>query len=599
MSGPVVGGQGVARALLATARPEVSSALAPVLEEAGAFELVGTVPTSNAVSPALRREQVDVLVLDAQIGPMLALDLVREVVARHPFVAVVLLLDAEDLGQVRGAFAAGARAVVHQGLGYAETAARLREAAEWARALRTAVDAERAGDETVGGVLVALAGAKGGVGTSTLTVRLALDAVAAGRRVCLVDLDLQCGDVGQILAIAHHRDLTDLVGVVDDTGTAVDDALFSRADGLRVLLAPPDGERAEEVDAATARSVLGRLKARFDVVVVDCGSVLTEAAAVAVALADEVVVVTTPDVVALRGVRRATQLWERLELRREADVRVLLNRASRASEVQVDTAGRVVGLPLLPVVVPAAFRRLEAAVNAGDPALVEDRRWRERVSELGRSLGTLGPAPQGRRLRRGRRGPTSERPGVEPAGHSDLAVVGAGGGAARAGRTGRAGRARPGGGAGADRGSSSIELLGLTPVLTGLVAALLAAALTGWTLLLAGSAAQRAARAVTVGADEDQARRAALAVLPGAWGDGAQVTVVDPTRADDPAAPNDAGSNDAGSNDAGSNDLAAVDPALRPVWGEVLVSVPVPVLLSWGGPHLPWTVHTRANWQVG
>ena len=52
---------------------------------------------------------------------------------------------------------------------------------------------------------------------------------------------------------------------------------------------------------------------------------------------------TTPDVLALRGVRRMRELWKRLGVREDEDVKIVLNRASRRREIQPDLARKVVG----------------------------------------------------------------------------------------------------------------------------------------------------------------------------------------------------------------------------------------------------------------
>src|SRR4030095_12017120 len=124
----------------------------------------------------------------------------------------------------------------------------------------------------VGGTLLAVAGAKGGVGASTVAAHLALLARgnAQQRRVCLVDLDLQAGDVPQLLNLTYHRTISDLVEVSDElTARALEETLYVHPSGMRVLLAPGKGERGEDITGRVAKQVLGGLKARFDVVVVD------------------------------------------------------------------------------------------------------------------------------------------------------------------------------------------------------------------------------------------------------------------------------------------------------------------------------------------
>ena len=136
--------------------------------------------------------------------------------------------------------------------------------------------------------------------------------MAPGRPVCLVDFDLQKGDFRALLDTPHRRSVVDLVVVSNEISVRhLQETLYTHKDGFRLLLAPEQGEKAEDVDSAVARNVLSAVKARHALTVVDIGAVATEATAIAAEMAGQVLVVTTPDVLALRGVRRMRDLWKR------------------------------------------------------------------------------------------------------------------------------------------------------------------------------------------------------------------------------------------------------------------------------------------------
>ena len=94
-------------------------------------------------------------------------------------------------------------------------------------------------------------------------------------------------------------------------------------------------------------------------------------------------VVTQPDVVSLRGVKRLLELWKRLQVREDdEDVLVVLNRASRKLEVQPDLARKVIAGRLAKTTIPADFSAFEAAVNTGTPARMEDAKLRASFDAL-------------------------------------------------------------------------------------------------------------------------------------------------------------------------------------------------------------------------
>ena len=192
---------------------------------------------------------------------------------------------------------AGLRDVVSLPLSLEQLEGSVRAAAQWSRALRDRVAGEESAAGALGGQLIAVAGGKGGVGTTTVALQLTMAAVRAapGRPVCIVDFDLQKGDLRGYLDLPYRRSVVDLVEVASEISVRhLQETLYTHKDGFRVLLAPDEGERAEEVGADAARSVLAAVKARHALTIVDLGAHVSEVNAVAAEMAGVVVVVTTP-----------------------------------------------------------------------------------------------------------------------------------------------------------------------------------------------------------------------------------------------------------------------------------------------------------------
>src|SRR5690606_39545715 len=108
----------------------------------------------------------------------------------------------------------------------------------------------------------------------------------------------------------------------------------------------------------------GAIRHRFRPGVADGRHGVHDRGLVGTELAGEVLVGNTPDVLSMRAAGRLVALWERRRYRKD-DISVLVNRASRDSEVQPDLIARVLDLPLLDATVPSGFRDLEPAINTG------------------------------------------------------------------------------------------------------------------------------------------------------------------------------------------------------------------------------------------
>lgn len=496
------------RILSGVGDPEVGRALATLLSQLKDTDPGTAVPTSTALVDRLdalagesTAELPEVVLVHELIGPMPALDLVRQVALRFPEVGVILLTQSASAELYSAAMDSGARGLVHLPLSYEELAARVHAAATWAVGMRRHLTPGGGSRQPSGpeGRLITVSGAKGGVGTTVIAAQLALAARAAGRTTALVDLDLQAGDVASYLDVRFRRSIADLVEISDINPQVLREAMFTLplapasdgpaapAAGLSVLLAPADGERAEDLTDQTIRGVISALRARFEVIVMDCGTQMNSANAVAVESAETAVLVLTPDVIALRGAKRMLRMWERLQIRKAEETVTVVNRHTRAAEIQPALVGRITATRAARTAVPAAVKELQPVVDSGrlqdlgSRSTLRQAMWML-AAELGAVQSPGSPA-----------GPPAEAKGNT--------------GKTNGGRRAR----RPRGG---DAGQVSIEFLGLAPTILVVLALIWQFVLVGYTFMLAGNAADNAARAAAIGQD---VTAAAKDDLPAAW----------------------------------------------------------------------------------
>jgi pilus assembly protein CpaE len=310
-------------------------------------------------------ELPEVVLVHERIGPAPALELIREVALRFPAVGVVLVTSDASPGLFSAAMDSGARGLIGLPLGYEELVTRVQAAAGWSIGVRRHLGQGPDVFSGPGGTVVAVAGGKGGVGTTLTAVQLALASQASGHQTALVDMDLQAGDIASYLDVQFRRSIVDLAGIQDISPRVLQDAVFHHETGLGLLLAPGEGERGEEVSDRAARQIVSALRQRYQVVVIDCGSQMSSANATAVEMAEKALLVTTPDVVAVRGAKRMVRLWDRLQIRKAEETVTLVNRYIRSSEIQPALIERITGTRVARIAVPSNFKELQAVVDAG------------------------------------------------------------------------------------------------------------------------------------------------------------------------------------------------------------------------------------------
>ncbi|MFD3514161.1 AAA family ATPase [Streptomyces sp. NPDC058657] len=494
------------RILPAVGDPDAARAVITLLSQLPDAEPANPVTDSTALLDTLARlasesldELPEVVLVHERIGPVPALELIREVALRFPAVGVVLISADASPHLFTAAMDSGARGLVGLPLSYEELAVRVQNAASWSVGVRRHLGAGPDVFSGPGGTVVTVTGAKGGMGATLVSVQLALAARASGRTVALVDLDLQSGDVASYLDVQFRRSIVDLAGISDISPRVLQDALFTHATGLGLLLAPAEGERGEEVTDRVARQVVSALRNRYEVVVVDCGTQMHSANAAAIEMADQALLVVTPDVVAVRAAKRMVRLWDRLQIRKAEETTTVVNRHTRNSEIQPPLVERITGTKVARSAVPSHYKELQSAADAGRLQDLDSRSTvKQALWALAGELGivkTTEAATGGRggRLRGGDRGSIGLRP--------------------------RKDRTK---GAHGDRGAVTAEFAGMFPLILLVMVIMWQAAVWGYTFSLAGNAADEGARAGTAaygagGSGAPECQEAVQKRLPGAW----------------------------------------------------------------------------------
>ncbi|MBA2949107.1 AAA family ATPase [Streptomyces himalayensis] len=387
---PAVGDADAARSVttLLSQLPDAEPAM-PVADSTQLIDTLGRLAGESI------DELPEVVLVHERIGPVPALELIREVALRFPAVGVVLITADASPGLFSAAMDSGARGLVALPLSYEELASRVQTAAAWSVGVRRHLG--NSGDvfSGPGGTVVTVTGAKGGVGTTFTAIQLALAAQASGRKAALVDLDLQTGDVASYLDVQFRRSVVDLAGITDISPRVLADAVFTHESGVSLLLAPGEGERGEEVTDRSVRQIVSAMRSRYEVVVVDCGAQMTGANAAAVEMADTALLVTTPDVVAVRAAKRMVRMWDRLQIRKAEETVTLVNRHSRNTEIQPPLIQKITGTRVAGIAVPANFKELQAVVDAGRiQDLVSKSVVKQALWGLAGELGLVG-TPQG------------------------------------------------------------------------------------------------------------------------------------------------------------------------------------------------------------
>ena len=284
---------------------------------------------------------VDTLIRD--ISPLNLIDALRQ---EHPDVLSILMADDPDPELISRAMLAGARATLSNTVATADLAGALRRLAHVSQTGAASGEQRAAAQATTRrGIVVAVIGARGGAGKSTMAAILALLAARGDLDVALVDFDLQFGDLGFLFGGTHNYTLADLAAALA-RGTQRSRG-FSEpvSEGLSLYAPVPAPEQAEEI-AGQTRRLLSAIADEHDLVIVNTGAFWTLVHAELLDVADSAVCLLDQTLVGVRATKRLRELCVRLGIP-PARLLYVVNRVNSGSHLSVDDISAMLdGVPL-------------------------------------------------------------------------------------------------------------------------------------------------------------------------------------------------------------------------------------------------------------
>ncbi len=213
------------------------------------------------------------------------------------------------------------------------------------------------------GRMIAVFSSKGGCGTSFIATNLA---AAANARTVLVDLNLQAGDLPLFLGVDPKYSFAD----ISENRSRLDDALIKSfvtpySANLSLLAAPREADSADEIEPEHVFEVLQRLRESYEYVVLDPQHTFDSITLAALDQSDEIVLVLTLDIPAIRSTQRALEIFDRLGYPRKK-VRIVVNRWSKQIDLDLRQVEKFLGEPVVGFV-PSDYQTAVTSINLGQP----------------------------------------------------------------------------------------------------------------------------------------------------------------------------------------------------------------------------------------
>lgn len=221
-------------------------------------------------------------------------------------------------------------------------------------------------NKNLGQVLVVTSG-KGGVGKTTTTASIGAALAMRGKRVLVVDLDIGLRNLDVILGL-ENRIVFNLVDVAKDVCKPAQAIIKSKKSPNLFLLPASQTDDKNVIDENEVKKVLDQYRREFNFILVDCPAGIEQGFKNAIAAADKALIVTTPEVPAIRDADRVIGLLTAKGIEPNLIVnRIDFDMVRRGDMLSIQDVQDILGIELVGVV--ERDEAIIVAANCGEPVV--------------------------------------------------------------------------------------------------------------------------------------------------------------------------------------------------------------------------------------
>jgi pilus assembly protein CpaE len=219
------------------------------------------------------------------------------------------------------------------------------------------------------GKLISVIGSKGGVGTTTISVNLAVTLAGQEKNqsVAILDMNTLFGEIPLFLEISpkyHWGEITKNIERLDDTFLM--NVLSKHSSGVHVLPSPGYLNGHQAPTPHIMERLLGLMKRVFDYVVIDCGQSTNETTLKTLQMSDEVFLVSVLSLPCLANTNKLLKSLIDLGYLRKERIKVVMNRYLKKNEISLQDAKKGIGHDLS-WIIPNDYGTTMSAINNGRP----------------------------------------------------------------------------------------------------------------------------------------------------------------------------------------------------------------------------------------
>lgn len=381
-----------------------------LLEYEDNVEIVGF--ADNGQDAIYQVQQLDphVVLMDINMPVMNGIDATQYLSREIPNSKVIIVSVQDDPNYMRSAMRAGAVDFVAKPISSDDMSIAIKNAFEQSLKERSTQHVVEAPKSPVSGPglekatgeckVISVMGTKGGVGKTTIAISLAVGLLRSGqnKKVLLIDSNTNSGSIAVTLNVRGQFNVVDVCYMTQEEeldAQQLDGLVVPHDSGIRILVAPNNPLESDPLPVNDFRTLINEIRPYFDYIVIDTAPFLDPALGITMQVADEIVVVATSIMPALKDTRILFTAIEQTVEREQAgedarkdNITLVLNqfdtRFSRITPEQITNFLR----HKIDAVVPFDMAAI-SAINNAVPLITMDERKSPAVAPIKELVNTL------------------------------------------------------------------------------------------------------------------------------------------------------------------------------------------------------------------
>lgn len=330
------------------------------------IEVIGEAVNGEEAVFITKEARPDIVLMDINMPVMDGIKATEQITLNVPETAVIIMSVQGENEYLRKAMSAGAREFISKPFSSDELVRTITNTYDMQLKRREVTSAGKTVEE-VKSKIITVFSTKGGVGKTTIASNLAVSiARSSKKRVALVDLDLQFGDVAVMLNVSVKNTISDLIKEVNQMDSdSISDYMVTHFSGVRVLPAPIKPEYAEYITSAHVEKILQVLKESYHYIIIDTSASFHETVLTSLDMSDRIFFISTLDLPTIKNVKSGMDVMESLHYPQDK-ISIILNKASEQFGIKYKDFENTIKHPIWSYI-PEDSQTVVSSANKGFP----------------------------------------------------------------------------------------------------------------------------------------------------------------------------------------------------------------------------------------